>query len=307
MSNVYFHYRCDYCSSAIPLRGGVTLSVTCKVVGPTSNSKLMVGTRYLSRLLGLPSIHACVCLPHPGTHSMFKHCYCQRYSFTLFAFFSTVWWRRNPLIFKMPWGLDSIIQSFKIETIMQLCLIMMIYFWFMPLCLGWLWILTHDCFPHLSWAVIILIWSLCNMWSRIQTKCFALSYLFMLWWFAWDSWLMFNLNNLQIAFPFWQGPPVLNYQFMQWLLNIIWWSSIMRECGIDYYSNCTLNVKSAVGAAFANQREAKVFIEMHLELLSRRIVSIERNLADASAELAVFVSHVELWDANCTHKIVCFS
>ena len=90
MSNVYFHYRCDYCSSAIPLRGGVTLSVTCKVVGPTSNSKLMVGTRYLSRLLGLPSIHACVCLPHPGTHSMFKHCYCQRYSFTLFAFFSTV-------------------------------------------------------------------------------------------------------------------------------------------------------------------------------------------------------------------------
>ena len=67
----------------------------------------------------------------------------------------------------------------------------------------------------------------------------------------------------------------------------------MRECGIDYYSNCTLNVKSAVGAAFANQREAKV-LEMHLELVSRSIVSIERNLADASAELAVFVSHVEL-------------
>ena len=67
----------------------------------------------------------------------------------------------------------------------------------------------------------------------------------------------------------------------------------MRECGIDYYSNCTLNVKSALGAALANQRKAKVFIGM-MEQMSRRIVSIERNLADASEELAVFVSHVEL-------------
>lgn len=62
--------------------------------------------------------------------------------------------------------------------------------------------------------------------------------------------------------------------------------------GLDYYSTRTLNVNTALDVPFANEKDAKAFLEDHLEKLESRIGDIESNVLDILDELALFVSHM---------------